>query len=606
MYTTDIVLHEIPKYLKDDILFNYTYLSKKIYEIVDNNFVDEKYKIIFLKVFFNNINNLEKLKLLIKLYPNIDLNFDNDSIYLFASINNNIDVIKLLYNIKKPINKEIYNDMFEQFSRNYNIDGLGWMKDVNCLKYVSNESFRKSFKYALLMNENINILKWIFNERNDINIYELHDLKYSRLNCLKNKEILEFLLNFELDNGTQKTILAYLIRNICVDSIQLFLGYYPNIDLEKRFMILDLDNEKNDIIWVIENFKKSISFTDLFIQCDTEIFEYFNENNIITLINYDVTFHKIFFLDMIRYYVTTPTPLLFKKIQHLIKINRYEILEYIPIVEIISEIRVNILDDGFGYQFKYVKNICDLINSTNYYRKIDIYKDIIFHDIYEKMDSYGMKNIKNDSIIYIINVLKNGNIKELKNIIKFYDINLFRIVRKILICNAIKDNDIKILQHIKEIEHISNYEIKECLCFLIKRYSGIQKVENIDINIIKFLFENNKYLSKCKYMSLGTDKAIIKDIYYYSIKNNRIDILNFLKLNIDKMKAFKSVLTNPWNEGNSIFHKCITSCPNSKYAQILLDINPGYINLVRDREYIEYVLQNGKVDTYFWMLSHKD
>lgn len=592
MYTTDVVLHEIPKYLKNGELLEYTYLSKNVNNNVNNNFEKDKYDNRFLIAFLKNINNLDKLKLLIKLYPDLDINFHNDSIYKVAAKNNNLIVLKWLYEIKQPTNKEVYNYIFEKFVYRNNINGLEWLKSIDCIKNIENRYFNTCFHFSI-RKENLEILKWIINERSDSDTYDLNYLKYEKFPFL-NKKILEFVLTFNISDIVQAHIMKVLITNIHVENIQLLANHYPNIDLMANNnpnvnskITLALKNGKmgekfiNDIIWIIENFKEYIDIKASLLYCDANILKYFYENYVedVTIIFNDMEFMKQYFLNELRS-LSVGASKFYDKLKFLIEMNNNKILKHTTIEEIIEKIRNR---DGcfFSICEESVKRICEIIDSTCFYRQINVYDDIIYYKNKEICNAENTYKIDGDEIENILKNTKDIDLGYLENILENNE-QLFTSFRKKLMKSAAENNRTDILKFLFE----SSYKMDQNLII----YDSISIIYvNMDMCVIEYLFENYNFL-------LDINFSTVNEILRLSIINNRIDIINYFESNIGQMNLCRYGFSD-------IFRRCVES-GNIYCAKIILKMDPDHMGLILNEDYRLHILEKELFEEYMWLLSY--
>ena len=529
--------------------------------------------------------NIEIFKILIKNNKEI-INFLNENLEIFKKlIKNNEEIINFLLDFNPEIYIKILKISIEE-------------KNLNIIKLINNKNFNINYQNNNLLrlaciSQDIEIIKYLI-ENNFI--IDDNSLLISFLN--NNLEIFKYLI----DNGGNpfchdKYILLKLIYdNNDNNNIEIINYLNKNIEVFNYFLtVYSLDNNIEMVHLIIKNRKKEkFENNDSLINC-------IRNNNIellIFLINNNNKINKKYKI-IIKYLINTnniETIKLLLDIDNINSINNFKILKVCSkygLIEIFNYliekgIKLNLYPKIllFASKYSYIEIIKLLINnieSKEYYNdalinaikpnNLEIIKYLIEKgaDINYDSSKILMKAIKlsdNNIIKYLID--NGGNIKannnyilkycckynkcDLFNYFNYYDIDDY--LNMMII--AVDNNNIDILKLLinNSNNKINNYEIIDYYLLLNKaiKYNNINiikiLIEYIDINsenAIQLLFElvyNNKNIEIIK---LILEKGIIitniyKNLLFNSIKNNNIELFDYLFLKYGDFNSYNIIL----------------------------------------------------------------
>lgn len=236
-YTYDYgkYFHEYYKNEKDDVL----YLWKNAYKLRKHNIAS---KLLFLNkidIIRNNNyellrkdiknNKWENIKKYISFDENIDIHFDDEFIFRWASRFGNIQFIKYLFELDKHINIHAKKEYaFRWVINKSNIEMVKYLitLDRNIDIYAENQ-------YALkkaILNKDIVMLKYLFSLYDNINS-DVIEYTFKKAIMVKCHEIVEYLVDeFNNENICEKYIL-YDIEKRSAKSLQYLVTTDINIDI---------------------------------------------------------------------------------------------------------------------------------------------------------------------------------------------------------------------------------------------------------------------------------------------------------------------------------------------------------------------------------------
>lgn len=230
-------------------------------------------------------SNLDLLKFLLKIRPNLDISSNNEAAFRIACVNSNINIVKFLLEKKPDINISANNN--EGFLQSAYYNNLELMKYLIKIKPNLNicAGHYSAFIYCCKY-DNIDMFKYLVSLLPEIN-FSMDDEIFFRTACSSNsKNIMIFLLenhqNLDIevsDNYIIKTLLEWGMESI----LKLVIDKYPNIKIP------DVDFFKNNhqilnfkIINLLLKLELSIELYDLFF---LRVCSFWYDEYAITLIN---------------------------------------------------------------------------------------------------------------------------------------------------------------------------------------------------------------------------------------------------------------------------------------------------------------------------------
>jgi len=146
---------------------------------------------------YNYMNSVLKIRWYLKHFPNFDITLNN--YYLLYNNHANIDILKLLYEIQPDINLSMGNEYCFRMACKYgDLNLANWLyktkPNIN-VSILNDYCFRKACKY----NCNIDLLNWLLKIKPDINISAVNEYAFRGACSYGSINIINYLLTIKKD-----------------------------------------------------------------------------------------------------------------------------------------------------------------------------------------------------------------------------------------------------------------------------------------------------------------------------------------------------------------------------------------------------------------------
>lgn len=530
--SNDIMINVIPKYFKCFDIIKWKGINRTINKNVKYDF--SKYDKEMTKIFLKNLHNLDKLKLLIKIYPNIIFDFGDNFVYLYCSENNLFDTYKYLDGIQTLENKKEICRCYSYFIINKNLCAIKWFIEHKKVENIFDHNILELiFKKKDL--KNYDCVKYFIDHFIDINNYEIQKRNYypfiytfnNPITKISNIDVLKLVLkmyNIDLNN-----YIPEIIKNNKIDVLKYLIkiGYEFNINIDEKLIIQNLYyiTNNNDIEFLIKEFGEYIDIKNVIISSNVDMCKWFYDN-------YKNEFDDIFielFWDSFKINDTG-------KLKFIININE----------NILNIVSIKDLMPFFPHRMEYFECMFENVFNTSF-ESISI---SFLKQIY-KSDKKSIFHRSPELLAGICSMI--GNIDELNYLINGYK-HISLEYKGILFKSAIYNNQLNVLKYLVDVLPIdvSNENDKVDVNIMFPKNENDKKYSNIfyplvvshnkiEIDIYEFLF--NKYhhlLSQFENSILNgilTDCSFTNDTKLLKLIVNLFDI-NFFNGDIHEIFYF--------------------------------------------------------------------
>lgn len=602
MIVNDVLINEIPKYLKVPELVQYKYINDFIDQNVENNF--DGYETKMTKIFLDNLENVDKLKLLIKLYPDINFDFGHDFAFLYCSHKNLFDTYKFLDNLTNPINKSTYKKSYIYFLINKNIDAIKWFVDLGIIDKIIDHDILEIMSESYIQYNNIdyfeNSIQYLI-EQNIINVEDFEiekkgigDILLSIIPLFKNINVLKLILKFHnfnvINDNNFRNVLLLFDLNVNNDNI------FDN-DLENELFINNLDGDNifdNDINNV--NLENDLNFN----------FNVFNNINL-------SDFVRDFKVDIVKYFIENGYEININNMTiNLFDITENDVDDLNYVVDIFGD-KINLKNSikngnlqSLKWYYDNYKNEFDDEFVNTVFKLAFLRKDIQIMKFLINIYSNILNTITKELIIDPLNLQIDLIIN--LDIMKFLFENLFN--------TSIESLNIEFLKQIYNSNEtnlfIKNKELLACLCSMLGLVDELKYLINFDKNILEhrdLLFVNTihcgqldilKYLSKVFPINEQNDNNFL-DIFNNRemLRSNNVVDINFYEF------LFKEYYSIYSQFNNYTLYTLLENCSVCNDVELLKLINRTFcIDFFNNFNIIfSFSFTNGSFDVMKYLLE---
>ena len=648
----------------------------KIYNFSNNDFYNSLFYCI-------NYNNLKLFKYLIK-ENNLDVSKNDNELLIHCIKKNNNDFIKYLlsnYNLKLNLNDDLArilyitndNDIIDNIiniTNNFEVNQSFIILFEEIIKLGFTNSFQKMIQleqisiyfrtniykciYYSFISNNIEMIKLVIslNYHTAIN----YDYMYSHFVTNGNLEIIKFIYekynNINLYNYAD---LQKVIKNQFYDIFLYIIKEKPVADLD-IFYFKEFERLINDYFYkIILNIKDDelLIFLNYLSKNDIKI----NHNNIFNLTNYLVTYNQIdkikiihfkygfentvikhnLFEDSLKSYNIDTIYYALNLLEKDINDFKYQILNYsylngnLDIINLLDEdndfellsynliLIKNIYKDNhliidrvvskknFSTNFinsdiiqsiiklgniKILKIILPKLNNINDFEMID---EIIYNDNFEmihllKMNSYNFDNIKPN---LLLKICKFGNLKFLDWFINL-NINYDNFTN-------IAFNTLILYGHYDQATYFYNISENKMYIDLTNNNFALLRdiIKNDNLNMIKWFLYNFNDLNNIQFLIF----LELQENIYLLAKNDNPEILKFVlnKYNLKSSGIIKKLYTYSFQNLNSNIINYLSGIFNLKDYNLELDFKNIFYNSIKNNNYdmIDIIIRN--INNFNWI-----